>query len=68
MKTESTPGKLGQGKPNIFQDYFEYVRMLEFTETPNYEALKNNFWNAYLNANYKRDGIYFWQEYRLIKL
>ena len=42
--------------------------MLEFDETPNYEALKNNFWGAFLNANYKNDGIYFWQEYRLTKL
>jgi len=40
--------------------YFDYVRALEFDETPKYDYLKNLFKKVFYRFQYKLDYIFDW--------
>ena len=50
-KIEMKPDILCQGLPDEFNQYFKYVRELQFTEEPNYEFLLGLFNNVMKKNN-----------------
>ena len=59
-KIESLKGDLCEGYPEEFQLYFDYVRNLEFEETPNYEYLRKLFRDLFYRMGYEYDKDYDW--------
>ena len=59
-KIEMKPDILCQGLPDEFNQYFKYVRELQFTEEPNYEFLLGLFNNAMKKNNIKNDFKFDW--------
>ena len=45
-----------------FVSYFEYVRLLQFDECPNYEYLKELFRSIMKNNEYKNDYNFDWNK------
>ena len=60
-KKETTSKDLCQGLPNIFETFVSYTRNLDYLEEPNYEHLRNLFFNYVINEkNENFDFIYDW--------
>lgn len=59
----NTPFKtMCQGLPLAFQDYFSYCRQLKFTDTPDYEHLRQLFQDVYRNQGYHREpAVFDWE-------
>ena len=60
-KKETTSKDLCQGLPNIFETFVSYTRNLDYLEEPNYDHLRNLFFNYVINEkNENFDFIYDW--------
>ena len=46
--------------PRCFFDYMKYVRLLRFTQKPNYKYLKDLFIDIFTKNNYTYDDIFDW--------
>lgn len=49
-----------QNSPDVFVKYFDYVRGLEFDETPDYNYLRKLFSDALVLNNFQHDFKYDW--------
>lgn len=57
-----------QNSPDVFVKYFEYVRGLEFDETPDYNYLRKLFSDTLVSNNFQHDFKYDWvNEFELLK-
>lgn len=43
-----------------FAEYFDYVRKLEFSETPDYENIKSLFYSAYEHNTLPDEKVFDW--------
>ena len=59
-KLEMKPDILCQGLPDEFNQYFKYVRELQFTEEPKYDFLLGLFNSAMKKNNIKNDFKFDW--------
>jgi serine/threonine protein kinase len=60
-KKETTSEELCSGLPYIFQEFVSYTRNLDYLEEPNYDNLRNLFFNFITNERNERfDFIYDW--------
>jgi len=60
-KKETSSEELCKGFPDEFKEFVEYTRNLEYTEQPDYEMLRNKFFNLVTKKNGENfDYIYDW--------
>jgi len=60
-KKETSSDELCKNFPIEFKQYIDYTRNLEYDENPNYDKLRNNFYNLLTKKlNEKFDYIYDW--------
>ena len=60
-KRETTSEELCHGLPYIFEEFVSYTRNLDYLEEPNYDNLRNLFYNYVTNEmNESFDFIYDW--------
>ena len=60
-KKETSSEELCQGFPDEFREYMEYTRNMEYTQQPDYDRLRNNFYNLVTKKNKESfDYIYDW--------
>ena len=59
-KMEISSSKLCEGLPIEFEKFLNYVKNLEYTQTPNYEMLRNFLMNIMKNHNLKYNHDYDW--------
>jgi len=60
MKASIPVNELCSGLPPPFVEFFNYVKKLEFHETPNYLFLHGLFRSLFEQNNFKNDGWYDW--------
>ncbi len=62
VKNKIKSEELCHGIPNEFSLYFNYVKNLKFSETPNYKLLKNLLKSAGINSDIKIDDeVFDWE-------
>ena len=60
-KKETSSSDLCAGYPVQFKDFIDYTRRLEYTEEPNYDMLKDSFYNLVVEEmGEKFDYVYDW--------
>ena len=59
-KLEISASKLCEGFPEELEKFIDYVKNLEYTETPNYEMLRNLLMNIMKENNFKYDNVFDW--------
>ena len=59
-KKETTSEQLCKNFPDVFREYLEYSRNLEYKETPKYEIYKNKFYDLVCKMGDNFDFVYDW--------
>jgi len=61
MKREIQLGDLCDGLPEVFKEFMEYIRRLEFEERPDYDHLRQMFQQSYNEGGFQRLNRYDWE-------
>eukprot|EP01129_Flabellula_baltica_P017487 TRINITY_DN9700_c0_g1_i1.p1 TRINITY_DN9700_c0_g1~~TRINITY_DN9700_c0_g1_i1.p1 ORF type:complete len:341 (-),score=69.95 TRINITY_DN9700_c0_g1_i1:104-1126(-) len=59
-KIETTSRQLCDGLPRYFEDYFQAVKKLHFSDKPDYDYLRFLFYNALEEQGYSFDKVFDW--------
>ena len=59
-KCNITPAELWKGLPEEFELYFQLVKDLDFSDRPNYQALRKLFKKVMSESNYECDFVFDW--------
>ena len=66
MKEKTSLKDLCEGLPSEFLTYMETVKKLQFTETPDYQALKDLFGQVFIREKYTCDFVFDWSEPKVV--